>query len=77
MDSTAKSTSALIRRRDFLKLVCVLAVALGTTTTEEAASRSVNPKPQGGSGYGSGPYGRGKYGKSTPSERIFIPLVTK
>ena len=77
MDSTANSTTSLLGRRDFLKLLCVLAVALGTTTAEEAASRSVNPKPQGGSGYGAGRYGRGKYGKSTPSERIFIPLVTK
>ncbi|KPL80627.1 twin-arginine translocation signal domain-containing protein [Herpetosiphon geysericola] len=77
MDSTAKSTSFLVRRRDFLKLVCVLAVALGTNTAEEAASRSLNPTPQGRSGYGAGPYGRGKYGKSTPLERVFIPLVTK
>lgn len=77
MDSTANSTTSLVSRRDFLKLLCVLTVALGTTTVGEADSHSVNPKHEGGAGYGAGRYGRGKYGKSTPSERVFIPQVTK
>ncbi|GAA5531050.1 hypothetical protein Hgul01_04874 [Herpetosiphon gulosus] len=77
MDSTANSTASVLGRRDFLKLLCVLAVALETTTVEEVYSHSVPPKHQRGSGYGAGRYGRGKYGKSPPLERVFIPHVTK